>query len=117
MKSLLISIFIFFPVFAFSQVFVSGVDINKIDSVKICQITVSGFKNLGGISSLSLDYGQPDKKSLNQITSAVTGKKMKFNSVVHVLNFMENNGWIHYDSQSVLFGNENDRYLYFRKRQ
>ncbi|GLU52272.1 hypothetical protein [Dyadobacter frigoris] len=114
--SIAAAFFMFCSTFSFAQVFVSGVNINEMDSVKVCQVTVSSFRNLASPNTVTLDYGQPNKKALNRITNKATGEKIRFNSLGHVLNFMENNGWVHYDSQSLIAGNESDNFLYFRKK-
>lgn len=107
---------LFCSTFSFAQVFVSGVNINEIDSVKVCQVTVSSFRSLASSNTVTLDYGQPEKRTLNKITNKTTGEKIKFNSLGHVLNFMENNGWVHYNSESLVIGNESEHFLYFRRK-
>lgn len=107
---------LFCSTFSFAQVFVSGVNINEIDSVKVCQVTVSSFRSLASSNTVTLDYGQPEKRTLNKIMNKTTGEKIKFNSLGHVLNFMENNGWVHYNSESLVIGNESGHFLYFRRK-
>ncbi|WP_159467511.1 hypothetical protein [Dyadobacter sp. 3J3] len=117
MKTLIaIAFFTFCSTFSFAQVFVSGVNINEIDSVKVCQVTVSSYRSFAAPNTVSLDYGQPDRKAVNRITNKLNGEKIKFNSLGHVLNFMGNNGWVHYDSQATVVGNATDQFLYFRKK-
>lgn len=113
--SLTFAFFMFCSTFSFAQVYVAGVNINEIDSVKVCQVTVSTFRSLAAPNVISLDYGQPDKKTLNRITNKENSEKIKFNSLGHVLNFMENKGWTHYDSQSLVIGTESEHLLHFRK--
>ncbi|MCF0055618.1 hypothetical protein [Dyadobacter sp. CY356] len=117
MKTLIATAFFMFcATISFSQVYVAGVNINEIDSVKVCQLTYSTYRSLAAMDKISIDYGQPDKKALNRITNKTNTEKVKFNSLGHVLNYMENNGWVHYDSQSLVILNESEHMLYFRKK-
>lgn len=111
-----IAFFLFCSTFSFAQVYVAGVNINEIDSVKVCLVNVSTFRSLAASNTVSVDYGQPDKRAVNRITNKSNGEKTKFNSIGHILNFMENNGWVHYNSESLVIGNESEHFLYFRRK-
>lgn len=76
--SITVAFFMFCSTIAFSQVFVAGVNINEIDSVKVCQVTYSSFRSLAALDKISIDYGQPDKKALNRITNKNNSEKVKF---------------------------------------
>lgn len=117
MKISIVTVFLLFcSTWTFAQVFVSGVNINEIDSLKVCLVNVSTFRSLAAPNTISIDYGQPDKKALNRVTNKSNSEKMKFNSIGHVINFMENNGWAHYNSESLVIGNESEHFLYFRRK-
>ncbi|MDQ6481485.1 hypothetical protein [Dyadobacter sp. LHD-138] len=115
MKNLILIVFLLFSIPSFSQIIVSGVDINKSDNIKVCTIEMIAYGYTSDKFDVFLDYGQKTKKSTTQITD-LAGKTLTFNSSAAVLNHMENNGWQHYDSQ-ILMDRENVKhhYYYFRK--
>lgn len=115
MKNLILIIFLLIAIPSFSQIIVSGVDINKSDSIRVCTIEMIAYGYAGDKLDIFLDYGQKTKKSTTQITD-LTGKTLTFFSSAAVLNHMENNGWQHYDSQILSdIGLLKHFYYYFRK--
>ncbi|MBE9462947.1 hypothetical protein ACFP1I_14900 [Dyadobacter subterraneus] len=117
MKTSIVAAFLLFcSSCSFAQVYVAGVNINEIDSLKVCLVNISTFRSFAAPDEVSLDYGQPEKRDMNRITNKSNGQKMKFYSIGHVLNFMENNGWVHYNSESLLIGIESEHFFYFRRK-
>ncbi|MCF2446440.1 hypothetical protein L0657_20950 [Dyadobacter sp. CY345] len=116
MKIFISFIFIFISLPTFAQIVVSGVDINAVDSIKVCTVKIDGIEQILGDMDVSVDYGQIEKRATKRFTDKVTGKKLTFNSIAHVLNYMENNGWHHYDSQILDTRMTTIYYYYFRKK-
>jgi len=116
MKTLIFSILLFTTLPSFSQIVVSGVDINSIDSIKVCTVKIENIDQIFGDKDISVDYGQVERKATKRFTEKLTGKRLNFNSVTHVINYMENNGWLHYDSQILATKTETIHYFHFRKK-
>lgn len=91
MKNLILISLILISTPSFSQIIVSGVDINKSDSIKVCTIEMIGYGLAGDKVDIFLDYGQKTTKTITQITD-LTGKTLTFFSSAAVLNHMKNNG-------------------------
>lgn len=85
---LFISITILFGSMAFSQVYVNGTNINELPQVNFCEMTSMGLKG-----KASLDYGQKDSFLKSDFITDEHGETIKFNSRMHLVNFMYNNGW------------------------
>ncbi|WP_254560362.1 hypothetical protein [Dyadobacter diqingensis] len=115
MKNLILISLILISTPSFSQIIVSGVDINKSDSIKVCTIEMIGYGLAGDKVDIFLDYGQKTKKTTTQITD-LTGKTLTFFSSAAVLNHMENNGWQHYDSQILPDRGLLKRYYYYFRK-
>jgi len=116
MKNLILPILFFITLPSFSQIVVSGVDINSIDSIKVCTVKLENLEQLLGDMDVSVDYGQVERKATKRFTDKSTGKRLDFNSMTHVINYMENNGWLHYDSQILDTKTETIYYFHFRKK-
>lgn len=113
------------PSFAFSQIVVGEVDINRADSVKIVEVYVDrrAFKNLVHVF---VDFGQKDNfnaRSLGNLNEGLvimdteTKKKKTFKSTAAVLNFFEKNGWEYMNSVIENTSETSGHYYYFRRRQ
>ena len=101
------------PSILFAQIYVDGVDINADDEIQYCQVSgVVGFRK---IISVTIDYGQVIKSWRKMKIGDKNEKNITFNSMVHVLNFMDKNGWELIDS---FFHPEQEREKYtFKKKK
>lgn len=113
----LIAIFIFLISFpGFGQVLVGKVDINTLERVKICEMTI-GRRPFSQAVEVDIDYGQLAGEE-KEVRDPETKKVRQFNSVVDAMNFMESNGWSYVNS--VAFPPDKDfpvlRY-YFKRRE
>lgn len=105
-----------------AQVVVEGVNINEIETVKLCQVVARG-KLFSNKVTITIDYGQEIKWASEQGTQVLdnNGKRKKFNSVIDALNYMENNGWTYLDANVITinsgFGDQNVYHYYFRKNK
>ena len=77
-----------------AQVIVEGININKLEKVKICQVVAQG-KLFSKKVTITIDYGQEIKWSSNKGSQIrdENGEMRKFNTVIEAINYMENNGW------------------------
>lgn len=114
--------FLFFSVIAAAQVVVDGVNINELEEVKICQVVASG-RMFSNKVVITIDYGQQIRWASTKGSQVKDkdGKLKVFNSVIAVLNHMENNGWAYIDAQVVTIpggmgGNQNVYHYLFRKK-
>lgn len=80
--------------FAQAQVIVDGVDINQLKEGTICSIEISEPAPLNPLT-LRLDYGQKSRWADRKmaIEDPGTGKAIRFNSSMEVVNFMIDQGW------------------------
>lgn len=100
---------------AFGQVFVKGVDINRLPEVKVCEmLLLEDFVVSSGIE-VSVDYGQKRSEFEGKITDA-TGKAIKFSSAVAAINHMEGNGWEYINSSVIQKGRGVIYRYYFRRK-
>lgn len=100
---------------AFGQVFVKGVDINKLPDVKVCELLLlEDFVVSSGVE-VSIDYGQKRSEFEGKITDA-SGKAIKFSSAVAAINHMEANGW-EYINNSVIQKGRGVIYRYYFRRK
>ncbi len=92
MKAFLILFISSFFIFdSHSQVFVKGININ-LEPVQYCSVRLGGSIFMNGYHA-SVDYGQQPQTSRNRMLTTKTGEKIVLNSKMHLLNFMESNGW------------------------
>ena len=94
--------------FAYSQVIVNGIDINKED-ITYCEL-VGYSKLLSKKVTVAIDYGQ-HKKFLGKIQKITNekGKAISFNGMIDALNFMEKNGWKYVNHYAI---GEGGKYVY-----
>lgn len=112
MKRTIIIMFLVFLSFAgFSQVFVNGKNINAMNDVHYCELTGVTLKGKAFI-----DYGQMKNGFLKfnpseRITDSY-GKTIRFNSTMHVINYMVSNGW---ELAFYEVDTSNTEYIMFKK--
>jgi hypothetical protein len=88
MKKLLI-ILLFIPLISFGQEYTSS-DSNLLTEINSKYITVSKAKVYNKKTYVSLDYGQELKTGLSAQAIRVNGKKVKFSSILNVINILDN---------------------------
>jgi hypothetical protein len=100
----------------FSQV-IEGVDISKDTSVQYIMV-VAGNKPFSKGIIIAIDYGQEFSWGTDsRVDDPLTGKPLKFNSVMAALNFMYSCGWEFQDAYSVTAGNANVYHYLMRRKQ
>jgi hypothetical protein len=99
-----------------AQVYVNGLNINNLDSISYCQISViQGF----GKVSISVNYGQ--RYNLwnirkNTITKA-NGERLLFNSLTDALNYLDKNGWEYIETITEVFEGKTIGFTHILKRK
>lgn len=83
-----------------SQVVVDGIDINNLKEVRMVRMIVQerAFSNRVNVF---IDYGQDLRGAPRQRMEVVeprTDRRVRFNSVMHAVNFMIDNGWEYVES-------------------
>ena len=123
-KACLLSVvFSLTSLFSYSQVFVGDVNINQDENIKIIEVLVAARLSAKSIN-IFVDFGQKsnyrsgslNNKSKDQrITDPKTQEEKLFVSSSALLNYMESNGWEHYNS---LFVNDSGGlfYYYFKRK-
>ena len=53
---------------SFSQIVVSGININALDTIKVCSVKINGIEQILGNMDVSVDYGQIEKWSNKKFT-------------------------------------------------
>ena len=96
----------------FSQVFVNETDINKLD-IKYCELRVGQPLNPTKVK-IFVDYGQAFSIKRQNIMTP-DKKVVKFNSPMHALNFMDQNGWS-YEEQVAVQTGETTTYKYLMRK-
>jgi len=97
MKKLFFVLALFFAgtTAAFSQVVVDGVNINNLEQVSMVRM-IAQERFLSSRVTIFIDYGQSVQGGSRQRMEVINpqdGKRMKFNSVMHAVNFLIANGW------------------------
>ena len=123
-KACLLSVvFSLTSLFSYSQVFVGNININQDENIKIIEVLVAARLSAKSIN-IFVDFGQKsnyrsgslNNKSKDQrITDPKTQEEKLFVSSSALLNYMESNGWEHYNS---LFVNDSGGlfYYYFKRK-
>ena len=120
---LLSVIFSLTSLLSYSQLFVGNVNINQDENIKIIEVLVAARLSVKSIN-IFVDFGQKsnyrsgslNNKSKDQrITDPKTQEEKLFVSSSALLNYMESNGWEHYNS---LFVNDSGGlfYYYFKRK-
>ena len=109
-----IGLFMFSSFSAFSQVTVDDTNINDLD-INYCEIVAKA----AGFSlkyTVIVDYGQKFSWK-SQSIKGVDGKAIKFNSVIHALNFMDKNGWGYVNNYAVATKDGSEYHYLFKKKK
>ena len=80
---------------AFSQVVVDGVNINNLQEVQMIRM-IAQERFLSNKVTIFIDYGQSIaglSRTRMEVINPQDGKRMRFNSVMHAVNFLIANGW------------------------
>lgn len=80
------------------------ININELKDVSVVQIV--GMGNLLGTKiKIYVDYGQDwDLRNDSYVIDNETGEKVKFESMIHALNYMEKYGWAYLDAYTLSTG-------------
>lgn len=97
MKKLFLALALFFAAStaAFSQVVVDGVNINNLEEVSMIRM-IAQERFLSTKVTIFIDYGQSIQGGSRQRMEVINprdGKRVKFNSVMHAVNYLIENGW------------------------
>jgi hypothetical protein len=95
------------PVFS-QSIYVNETDINKLD-IKYCELRVGQPLNPTKVK-IFVDYGQAFSVKRQNIMTP-DKKLVKFNSPMHALNFMDQNGWSYVEQVAIQAG-ETTTYKY-----
>ncbi|OAV45009.1 hypothetical protein [Lewinella sp. 4G2] len=85
---------------AFSQVVVDGVNINNLEEVFMVRM-IAQERFLSNKVTIFVDYGQSvagGSRQRMEVINPRDGKRMRFNSVMHAVNFLIANGWVYEES-------------------
>jgi hypothetical protein len=100
----LILILLFIPLISFGQEFTSS-DGTLLTEINSKYITVWKANVYNKKTYVSLDYGQELKTGLNPQAIKVNGKKVKFSSILNIINILDNYDVIQiipYDSSTAI---------------
>ncbi|MEZ4933202.1 MAG: hypothetical protein R2788_13910 [Saprospiraceae bacterium] len=116
MKKMILLALIGMPLMLFGQFTVDGVSIN--DLAEVNYVSTTAIKS--GVSTyykVTFDYGQ-NVKDNKDFTVIAEGEKVRFNSGVHLIHFMEENGWELMNDNVVVFSaGARPTYFYLFKRK
>ena len=113
--TLLLAVAFFFSLNSYNaqHVLVNDTDINKLD-IEYCELSISARLVNPTKVKVYVDYGQ--KWSMKRQNIMTEDKKVvSFNSNVHALNFMDNNGW-DYVEQTVTQSGDQTVYKYLLRK-
>jgi hypothetical protein len=99
MKKLLFALALVFAgsTAAFSQVVVDGVNINNLEPVSMIRM-IAQERFLSNKVTIFIDYGQSvqgGSRQRMQVLNPSSGDRLKFNSVMHAVNYLIENGWVY----------------------
>jgi hypothetical protein len=103
MKKLLFVFLFIFGATASAQVVVDGVNINNLEEVAMIRM-IAQERFLSNKVTIFIDYGQSVQGGSRQrmeVISPNDGDRIKFNSVMHAVNYLISNGW-NYQEAMVL---------------
>ena len=97
MKKLLFALSLVFAsaTTAFSQVVVDGVNINNLQEVQMVRM-IAQERFLSNKVTIFIDYGQSingGSRNRMEVIDPSTSDRIKFNSVMHAVNYLIANGW------------------------
>jgi len=122
-KYLFLPVFALISTFSQAQILVAGIDVNKQDTIKVVEVLIERGAIRRSVD-VFLDFGQKDNSGYRtigikdddlRIIDPVTNRKMVFKSTAAVINFMEKNNWLHYDTVTMAGGSSWAAYYYFRR--
>ncbi|MEM1356981.1 MAG: hypothetical protein AAGF89_02230 [Bacteroidota bacterium] len=102
MKKLFLALALFFvaSTAAFSQVVVDGVNINNLEEVSMIRM-IAQERFLSTKVTIFIDYGQSIQGGSRQRMEVINprdGKRVRFNSVMHAVNYLIDNGWVYQEA-------------------
>jgi len=112
---LLFAIGIFMTQLSFSQVYVEEQNINELD-IKYIELVGVNTSMFGVKMKIYVDYGAKVKFMKSAKIKGADGKIMKFNTMIHALNFMYDNGWEYVNYSTVVMGGK-IRTIYILKKK
>ncbi|WP_020567303.1 hypothetical protein [Neolewinella persica] len=80
---------------AYSQVVVDGVNINNLEEVSMIRM-IAQERFLSNKVTIFIDYGQSIQgggRNNMEVINPQDGKRIRFNSVMHAVNYLISNGW------------------------
>ncbi|MEL6849612.1 MAG: hypothetical protein AAFP92_13915, partial [Bacteroidota bacterium] len=90
---------------------------NKMEGLKTVQVLVVARFFSPNVRVI-IDYGQKlNWRGLGSYVTDSEGKKQDFTGHIMVLNFMERNGWLHYETLALSRGSQIVYHFYFRKNE
>ena len=104
-KLVAVTLLIFLTQFVFSQVIVDDTNINELD-IEYVQLIGINTSMFGVKIKVYVDYGQEAKLMKADAIKDKNGNTIKFNSMIHALNFMEENGWKYINYTESMFSNK-----------
>ncbi|MEL6358847.1 MAG: hypothetical protein AAFQ01_02805, partial [Bacteroidota bacterium] len=100
MKQLFVILALAFSGSLFGQVVVNGVNINNLEEVTMVRLIVQE-RFLSNQVVVFVDYGQSVQgapRRNREVVDPRDGRRIKFNSAIHAVNFMLDNGWEYLES-------------------
>ena len=96
MKKLLLGLSLILSLSLPSQVVVDGVNINNLDEVQMIRM-IAQERFLSNRLTIFIDYGQAitglGGRNQMEVVDPRDGKRIRFNSVMHAVNYLIANGW------------------------
>lgn len=97
MKSFLLTlVFVATSTLGFAQVVVDGVNINNLDEVQMIRM-IAQERFMSNKVTVFIDYGQAitglGGRNQMEVIDPRTDKRVRFNSVMHAVNYLIANGW------------------------
>ncbi|MEM9836921.1 MAG: hypothetical protein AAF828_10485 [Bacteroidota bacterium] len=89
-----------------AQVVVDGVNINNLEQITMIRM-IAQERFLSNRVSVFIDYGQSingGARNRMEVIDPRTDKRIRFNSVMHAVNYMIDNGWVY--KESMVLPNE-----------
>jgi hypothetical protein len=93
-----------------AQVVVDGVNINNLQEVQMIRM-IAQERFLSNTVTIFVDYGQSingGARNRMEVIDPADGKRVRFNSVMHAVNYLIANGWV-YEEAMVLPSEGNAR--------
>ena len=109
-KLVVVFTLLFLTQLTYSQVFVEDVNINDLD-IEYVQLVGVNTSMFGVKIKVYVDYGQEAKLMKADAIKDASGNTIKFHSMIHALNFMNENGW-KYTNYTETIVSSKLRYVY-----